>query len=197
MTVVLDYGMGNLRSVQKALEYLGHTCQVQSDLAGAKRLIIPGVGAFGAAMERLEPLRESLTEFARSGRPVLGICLGQQLLFDTSEEMGSHRGLGLLPGKVRFFHRSAGLKVPHMGWSPLESVAGNPLVHGVAAGEQVYFVHSLWTEVEDPEHVAAWAEYGVRFPAAVCRDNVWGCQFHPEKSGAVGLRILENFLSCS
>lgn len=197
MTVILDYGMGNLRSVQKALERLGHPCRVQTGLEGAGRLVIPGVGAFGAAMERLEPLREPLVAFAKSGKPLLGICLGQQLLFESSEEMGAHRGLGLLPGKVRLFDRSSGLKVPHMGWSPLEPVGEGPLLRGVPSGEQVYFVHSLWTDAERDEDVAAWAEYGVRFPAAVCRENVWGCQFHPEKSGAVGLRVLENFLRCS
>lgn len=196
MIVVLDYGMGNLRSVQKAIEHLGFACSVQPDLAGATKLIIPGVGAFGAAMERIGKLGDDVRRFARDGRPILGICLGQQLLFERSEEFGAHEGLGLLSGCVRYLPRSEGLKVPHMGWNALEVNREDGLMSGVSTGDQVYFVHSLYTECGDPADVAATAEHGIEFAAAVQRANVWGVQFHPEKSGAVGLRILRNFLSC-
>jgi len=201
LTVLLDYGMGNLRSVSKAVEHLGFKVSIQRDLSGATKLILPGVGAFGAAMACLAPLRDSIRKFADSGAPVLGICLGQQLLFESSEEMGAHDGLGLLKGRVRYLPKDAGLKVPNIGWSGLHTCGrdgarpSTVLVRGVEDGEQVYFVHSLYTECEDPNDVAATAEYGLTFPAAVERGNVFGCQFHPEKSGEVGLRILRNFLT--
>jgi glutamine amidotransferase len=196
LTVILDYGMGNLRSVEKAVQFLGYDATVKGDLQGADRLIIPGVGAFGAAMERIGPLRDELRAFAASGAPVLGICLGQQLLFDRSEEIGEHSGLGIIPGEVVYLPRDAGLKIPHIGWSALTPLADEPLMSGVASGDQVYFVHSLYTRCEDASDVIATAEYGVTFPAAVRHGNVWGCQFHPEKSGDIGLQILRNFLSC-
>jgi len=196
LITILDYGMGNLRSVEKAIQHLGFDCRVTSDLAATEKLVIPGVGAFGAAMERIKPLRSEIRSFAASGQPVLGICLGQQLLFDRSEELGEHEGLGLIPGRVRYLPSGAGLKVPHMGWSPLTLVQKNGLGSNVNDGESVYFVHSLYTECEEPCDVAATATYGVTFPAAVQRANVWGAQFHPEKSGDVGLRILKSFLEC-
>lgn len=196
MITILDYEMGNIRSVQKALERLGADCQVRPDLTGADKLLLPGVGAFGAAMERLRPLREEIRAFAASGQPVMGICLGQQLLFDRSEELGEHEGLGLIPGRVRYLPSDKGLKVPHMGWSPLHKVDGQGLNAHLSEGEQVYFVHSLYTDCEEVRDVAAFAEYGVRFPAMVRRGNVWGAQFHPEKSGEVGLRILRSFVEC-
>lgn len=196
MIVILDYGMGNIRSVSRALTRLNAEHVVQETLEGADKLIIPGVGAFGAAMVRLEPLREKILAFAAEGNPLLGICLGQQLLFDRSEEMGEHIGFGLIPGAVHYLSPDAGVKVPHMGWSPIEPVGGHPVAEGVKAGDQVYFVHSLITECEDHADVAAWAEYGSRFAAMVQRGSVWGTQFHPEKSGDIGLRILENFIAC-
>jgi imidazole glycerol-phosphate synthase subunit HisH len=189
---VLDYGMGNLRSVLKAFESIGASVKLVERLSGIDRLVIPGVGAFGAAMERIGPLRDEIRAFAAGGSPVLGICLGQQLLFDESEEMGRHEGLGLVPGRVRYLP-AEGRKVPHMGWSPLAYRRRDGLVADATEGEQVYFVHSLYTECDDPADVAATADYGVEFPAMVARDNVWGAQFHPEKSGAVGLRMLERF----
>ena len=192
MIGVLDYGMGNLRSVLKAFESLGTRVRLVERIAGIERLVIPGVGAFGAAMERLGPLRDDIRAFAEGGGPVLGICLGQQLLFDESEEMGRHQGLGLVPGRVRYLP-AEGRKVPHMGWSPLSYQRHDMLAEGGIDGEQVYFVHSLYTECEDPSHVAATADYGVEFPAMVARGPVWGAQFHPEKSGTVGLRMLERF----
>lgn len=192
MIGVLDYGMGNLRSVLKAFESFGASVRLVENLQGIERLVIPGVGAFGAAIERLGPMRDEIRAFAAGGAPVLGICLGQQLLFDESEEMGRHRGLGLIPGAVRYLP-AEGRKVPHMGWSPLSYRRNDAVVVDAVEGEQVYFVHSLYTDCADPADVAATAEYGVEFPAMVARGNVWGAQFHPEKSGAVGLRMLQRF----
>lgn len=192
MIGVLDYGMGNLRSVLKAFESLGAPVKLVDRIAGIGKLVIPGVGAFGAAMERIGPLRDEIRAFAQGGGPTLGICLGQQLLFDTSEEMGRHEGLGLIPGKVRYLP-AEGRKVPHMGWSPLSYRRHDGIVAGAVESEQVYFVHSLYTDCDDSDDVAATATYGIRFPAVVARGNVWGAQFHPEKSGAVGLRMLERF----
>lgn len=188
--------MGNLGSVARAVRHLGHEVRVQPNLDGAERLIIPGVGAFGAAAQRLRPLFTDIRRFAESGKPLLGICLGQQLLFESSEEFGGHEGLGLLRGNVRYLPTENGLKVPHIGWNTLGWVQRQGLAKGMNDGEQTYFVHSLFTECRDVEDIAATAEYGVVFPAAVMRANVWGTQFHPEKSGAVGLRILDNFLKC-
>lgn len=194
MIVVLDYGMGNLRSVEKAIDFLGYPCSVQTNLAGATKLVIPGVGAFAKAMENLGSLADEVRAYARDGKPLLGICLGQQLLFEESEEMGCARGLGLLPGCVRYLPKSEGLKVPHMGWNTLK-IRDRVFLNGIDAGSQVYFVHSLYTECADPDCVAATTEYGIEFPAAVRKGNVWGTQFHPEKSGIIGLAILRNFLA--
>jgi imidazole glycerol-phosphate synthase subunit HisH len=188
--------MGNLRSVQKAIEQLGSPSQLTTDLSGAEKVVLPGVGAFGAAMERLEPIADEIRAFVASGGPLLGICLGQQLLFERSEELGQHKGLGLIPGQVLYLPKDRGLKVPHMGWSPLYPQSAGGLMKGISEGEQVYFVHSLYTACEDPGDIAALAEYALPFPAAVQRANVWGTQFHPEKSSDVGLRILKNFLEC-
>lgn len=194
MITILDYGINNLSSVEKAVRHLGHDCQVRPDLQGATKLIIPGVGAFGAAMEHLAPLASDIRAFANGGNPVMGICLGQQLLFERSEELGEFQGLGLIPGRVRYLPADRGLKVPHMGWSEIRFRSSTGLGQGAVPGEQVYFVHSLVTECEEPADIAATAEYGVEFAAAVQRENVWGTQFHPEKSSKVGLRILDNFL---
>lgn len=194
-TVIVDYGMGNLRSVQKACEHLGFSADIQPDLSGADKVIVPGVGAFGAAMANLEPVADSLRDWAAAGKPLMGICLGQQLLFESSEERGSFAGLGILAGTVRYLPNDAGLKVPHIGWSELSVEQSSGLLQGVEPGERVYFVHSLYTDCA-PDAVAATTEYGVRFASAVQKDNVWGTQFHPEKSGGVGLQILRNFLAC-
>lgn len=180
----------------QALSAIGMTSRIQSDLRGANKLIIPGVGAFGAAMERLAPLAGEIRSAAASGMPILGLCLGQQLLFESSEERGSHAGLGLLPGRVAYIEQRPGLKIPHMGWNGLHYVrTDGPLRDGVE-GEQVYFVHSLVTVCDDPSDVLATSHHGSEFAAAVGRGNVWGCQFHPEKSGAVGLRMLRRFVEC-
>ncbi|MDR3692919.1 MAG: imidazole glycerol phosphate synthase subunit HisH [Fimbriimonas sp.] len=196
MITVLDYGMGNLRSVEKAIEFLGFSCRVSSDLDGCSKLIIPGVGAFGAAMTRLDGLAADIRAFARHGNPLLGICLGQQLLFDLSEEHGETKGLGLISGRVSYLPVGMGLKVPHIGWSPLAYRSNSGLGKNGHDGEQVFFVHSLVTDCADPTDIVATATYGIEFAAAVQRANVWGTQFHPEKSSTVGLRILKNFLEC-
>jgi len=196
LTTILDYGMGNLRSVEKAIEKLGFPVCISSELPSSGKLIIPGVGAFGAAMENLRVSRDGIKDLARNGMSIFGICLGQQLLFDHSEEHGSHDGLGLIRGEVKYFSKNLGMKVPSIGWSQLEPKNGKSLMKGIKPADQVYFVHSLYTICEDESDVAAVSNYGIEFASAVQRDNVWGCQFHPEKSSSVGLRILENFLSC-
>jgi len=196
LIVVLDYGINNIRSVEKAIQFLGFDCRVQDHLGGASKVILPGVGAFNKAMERLEPMRKVICQFANSGNPLLGICLGQQLLFDRSEEFGSTQGLGLIPGQVRYLPPAVGLKIPHMGWSEVAFRPQSLLGKHVAAGDRVYFVHSLYTECAELADVAATTVYGIEFASAVQRGNIWGTQFHPEKSGKVGLQILRNFLEC-
>jgi len=196
LTVILDYGVGNLGSVRRAIEHLGFECAIQPHLDGADRLIIPGVGAFGAAMERIAPMAGAIRRYAEDGKPLLGICLGQQLLFEDSEELGNHRGLGLMRGKVRYFPANTGLKVPHIGWNEPVWQSDTGLGRGAAPGDQTYFVHSLVTECSDPDDVAATTTYGIEFASAVMHRNIWATQFHPEKSGDVGLRILRNFLEC-
>jgi glutamine amidotransferase len=196
LTVVLDYGMGNIRSVQKAVAHLGFECRVQADLAGASRLIIPGVGAFGAAMARIAPLADEIRDRVSAGMPLMGLCLGQQLLFESSEEHGRHVGLGLLRGTVRYLAPSPGNKVPNIGWCPVSARQGSGLFRGVPPETQFYFVHSLYTDCADPGDVAAMAEHSAPFPAAVEHGNVWATQFHPEKSGRAGLQVLRNFLEC-
>lgn len=205
MIAIVDYGMGNLRSVQKALERGGREAVVTADPAvirDAARLILPGVGAFGAAMRQLEArlpgggtLAEAVRDFAASGRPLLGICLGMQLLFTESEELGTHRGLDLIPGRVVRFDpgADAALKVPHMGWNALHFPRPTGLFAGVAEGAHVYFVHSFHCVPEDPAVIAAECRHGGLFCAAVQTGNLQAAQFHPEKSGEPGLRLLENF----
>ncbi len=199
MTAIIDYDAGNLRSVAKALEALGEQVCVTRDrdrILGADRVVLPGVGAFGDAMERLSQygLVDVVREAAGSGRPFLGICLGLQLLFESSEESPGAEGLGVFKGRILRIPDSAGLKIPHMGWNSLEITEGSRLFSGVSQGSFVYFVHSYYLQAEDQDLVAAAAEYGVRIHAAVERGNVCACQFHPEKSGDVGLKILRNFL---
>jgi glutamine amidotransferase len=196
LIVVLDYGINNLRSVVKAVEYLGFDCRSQTDLRGATKLLIPGVGAFAKAMTHLAPLKNEIRAFAEAGGPLLGICLGQQLLFETSEEFEDCEGLGLIPGRVKYLPANSGLKVPHMGWSTVSRVPAAGLFTGLAPTDRFYFVHSLYTECADSNHVAATCRYGVDFPAAVQSKNVYGVQFHPEKSGETGLALLRNFLTC-
>jgi glutamine amidotransferase len=196
MIAIVDYGMGNLRSVQKALERLGAIAVVTSDPAAldtARGVVLPGVGAFGDAMHNLRT-RRLLAPVLRqvdAGKPLLGICLGMQLLFDESEEMGRHPGLGLLSGRVVRFPEGE-LKVPHIGWNQL-SVAGGEVLEGVADGSHAYFVHSFYAVPEEPGDLLATTEYGVEFASVVGRGRIWGAQFHPEKSQEVGLKLLGNF----
>jgi glutamine amidotransferase len=193
---ILDYGMGNLRSVEKALEHVGAVATVTDD-AGAVRaadgVILPGVGAFPKAMERVRELAldELIAERLEAGVPILGICLGLQLLFDSSTELGGAAGLGLLPGEVRELEAD-GLKVPHIGWSPVNWEGESKLTEGIESGTPFYFVHSFAPRPQ-PGDLLGSAEYGARFACAAERDNVYGVQFHPEKSSAAGLRLLANF----
>jgi glutamine amidotransferase len=205
---IIDYGMGNLRSVEKALHKLGHEAVVTSnptEIASAGRVILPGVGAFGAAIAHL---RESVGETTladaakgavRSGKPVMGICLGMQLLLSASEELGQHSGLALIPGQVLRFHPNGDpdLKIPHMGWNSLTFPHPTILMEGLENGVQVYFVHSFYCAPEDPSVTAATCVHGRHFCAALTHENVFATQFHPEKSGAAGLRILDNFARLS
>jgi glutamine amidotransferase len=196
MITIVDYGVGNLRSVQKALERVGATAAVSgdpADLDAARGVVLPGVGAFGDAMDSLRArgLVEPLLKQVKQRKPLLGICLGMQLLFEESEEMGRHPGLGLLPGRVVRFPAGE-LKVPHVGWNRLDSPRGD-LLDGVADGAYAYFVHSYHVLPEGKTGVLATTEYGVEFASVVGRDRLWGAQFHPEKSQEIGLRMLKNY----
>lgn len=196
MIAIIDYGMGNLRSVQKACEYVGYEARVTSDkqvIRDASHVILPGVGAARDALQNLRErgLFDEAIRAAESGKPFLGICLGMQLLFDRSLENGEHECLGLVPGEVVPF-RVNGLRVPHMGWNSLQ-IRNNPLFSREESETYVYFVHSYHAQgVEDGDIIAA-CEYGYPFTAAVRRGNVFGTQFHPEKSGDAGIAMIKNF----
>ena len=197
--VIIDYGMGNLRSVEKALEAVGGRPVITSDpntIRKAERLVLPGVGAFGDAMENLmrSGTDKVIREAVESGKPLLGLCLGLQLLFSESEEFGSHQGLNLIPGNVRRFNEP-GLRVPHVGWNQIEGIRPDPLLVNIPEGSYFYFVHSFFVEPADPEHVLRCTSYGHRFCSIASRGKVWGAQFHPEKSQDVGKRLLRNFLA--
>jgi glutamine amidotransferase len=199
LIAVIDYGMGNLHSVSKAVERLGFSVEVVSDenkLLEAQGAILPGVGAFGDAMDQLEStgLKDAVLRYAASGKPLLGICLGMQLLFTESEEHGAHKGLDLLQGRVVRFQ--GGYKVPHMGWNRLRFHRGSTLFEGVEEGH-VYFVHSYHALPEDSKDLLATTEYYQQVTAIVGKENVYGMQFHPEKSGEVGMKLLHNFLNLS
>jgi imidazole glycerol-phosphate synthase subunit HisH len=196
MIAIVDYGIGNLGSVTKAFRHLGAETVLSGDpavLAAAEALVLPGDGAFGATMEevRRRGLEPVLRGAAAGGRTLLGICIGMQLLFEESEEHGRHQGLGLLPGRVRRLPDD--LTVPHMGWNRLHARRPHPLLEGIAEGAHVYFVHSYFCEAP-PEVVIATTDYGPQLAAVVGRANVLGMQFHPEKSQAVGLKLVENFV---
>ena len=202
MIALVDYGMGNLRSVEKALARVGADVRIVSDaksVLASDAMVLPGVGAFGDCMSNLGKagLTEAIRGFIATKRPFLGICLGFQALFDTSEEAAGVRGLGVYPGTVPRFAAN-GLKVPHMGWNQLRiRKAGCPLLDGVADGSHVYFVHSYYCKPKDAAVVCGTTEYGIEFCSMLWAGNVYATQFHPEKSQAVGLRMLENFVRMS
>jgi imidazole glycerol-phosphate synthase subunit HisH len=194
--VIIDYGVGNLRSVEKAFAAMQCEAVVSGDeeaLRAAKRLVLPGVGAFGACMKALAErgFDRLVRERVEEGTPVLGVCVGMQLLFEESEEFGSTPGLGLLRGKVRRF--SDELVVPHVGWNRIDQIRENPLFNGVANGSFFYFVHSYYCDPFDQNIVAGKTQYGVTYASVVAKDNICGVQFHPEKSQDAGLRLLKNF----
>ena len=196
MIGIVDYGRGNLRSVEKALEKVGFEATIMSspaEIGLVKGIILPGVGAFADAMQALRQggWIEPLAQFARSGRPFLGICLGMQILFDIGEEHGEHAGLGLLPGRVVKF--PPGKKVPHMGWNSLQLERPSYLLEGIPNESYFYFVHSYYAVPGEKGDIVATSDYGIVFPAVVGKNNVWGAQVHPEKSSPWGLQLLTNF----
>jgi glutamine amidotransferase len=198
MIAIIDYGAGNLRSVRNTLTHLGAdviTVSTPDQLNSADKIVLPGVGAFGAGMNALRAagFEEPLKEKVAAGVPLIGICLGMQYLFESSDEMGDHKGLDLLPGRVTRFPTD-GPKVPHIGWNQLHVRQDNPLLAGVESGAYAYFVHSYYVEAADPGDVLATTDYGIDYASVVARDNLFGIQPHPEKSQAVGLRILKNFV---
>lgn len=200
MVAVIDYDAGNIKSVQKALEFLGKQAVVTRDrkvILTAERVILPGVGNFGDAMVKLKDfgLISVIEEVAKQGTPFLGICLGLQLLFEESEESPGVRGLGLLPGKIVRIPKETGLKIPQIGWNALKYPSKGRLFEKVPEGAYVYFVHSYYLQAQEKEIVKATAEYGVTVEASVEKDNIFACQFHPEKSSEAGLQILRNFMN--
>jgi glutamine amidotransferase len=199
---LIDAGTGNLRSVQKALEAVGAHVERTDDprrVSSAERVVLPGVGAFGDFMSglRTRGLEDPVKEIAGRGIPLLGICVGMQALFETGEEMGTHAGLGLLKGKVIRFQESLSLKIPHTGWNQLEIQQESALFNRLTSGTYVYFNHSYYCQAEAASDVIGSTDYGLRYACVVQRDNIAGVQFHPEKSQAAGLRILQNFLEAT
>ena len=198
MIAIIDYGVGNLRSVEKAFHFLGHEAQVSSDkgfIQDADAVILPGVGAFADAMEGLKKtgMDQVVYQVVKSQKPFLGICLGMQLLFDYSEEGGKPEGLGILKGGIKLIPDIYKLKVPQIGWNNLCITRENQLLKDLPADPYVYFVHSYYLEAENRQDVIGTTQYGLSIDVAVNRENVFATQFHPEKSGEVGLRILNNF----
>lgn len=194
---IIDYGVGNFRNVQKAFQAIGADAEITDTVAAvqaAQVVVLPGVGAFGDAISNLRQrgLHRPVLEAVKAGKPLLGICVGLQLLFDESEEMGRHQGLGILPGQiVRFSHN---LTVPHMGWNQIEPEREHPLLRHIEPGDFAYFAHSYYAQPASPADIIACTEYGRRYASVVGRDNVCAIQFHPEKSQQVGLQILRNFV---
>lgn len=199
MIAIIDYDAGNIRSVQKALQYVGEGAVVTRDAAQilcAEKVILPGVGAFGDAMEKLHSygLVDVIREVAAKGTPFLGICLGLQLLFERSDESDGMEGLGILEGEILKIPEKDGLKIPHIGWNSLKFPKRGKLFEGIEEDSYVYFVHSYYLKAKDEEIVKATTDYGTFIHASVEKDNVFACQFHPEKSSEVGLKILKNFV---
>ncbi len=203
MIAIIDYGMGNLRSVQKGFEKVGFDAVVTSDpkvVLEAKKIVLPGVGAFRDCMHNLEQggFVEPILKVIDDGRPFLGICLGLQLLFTESEEFGLHKGLGVIPGRVIRFpegmmYEGERLPVPHMGWNQITLTNCSPLFAGIEDGTNVYFVHSYFIKPDDASVIAATTSYGIDFCSSICKDNLFATQFHPEKSQEKGLGMLKNF----
>ncbi len=195
--VIIDYGVGNFRNVQKAFEVIGAEAEISESVSvvnAADALILPGVGAFGDAIDhvRARGLDEPILAAVKAGKPLIGICVGMQLLFDSSEEIGQHVGLGILPGQVKRFPTN--LTVPHMGWNQIEPTHDHPLLQNISQGDFAYFAHSYHVVTANPDDVLAQTDYGQKFASVVGRDNVCAIQFHPEKSQHVGLQILKNFI---
>ncbi|MDO4977430.1 MAG: imidazole glycerol phosphate synthase subunit HisH [Eubacteriales bacterium] len=200
MISIIDYDAGNIKSVEKALQHLGEDVVITSDpemILNSDKVILPGVGAFGDAMERLRSsgLDQVIYQVAEKGIPFLGICLGLQLLFESSEETPGVKGLGLLKGKIVRIPDQEGLKIPHMGWNSIHYKEGARLYKEIPQDSYVYFVHSYYLKAEDENDVAATTEYSTHIHASVEHGNIFACQFHPEKSSSVGLKILENFVN--
>lgn len=198
MITIVDYGMGNLRSVQKAFEKLGLAAQISTspaEIASAAKLVLPGVGAFRDAIAELrrQNLVDPIKAHLAAGRPFLGICLGLQLLFDVSYEDGEWEGLGVIPGEVVRFTDQPGLKIPHMGWNQLQPAGKSPLLAGIPADAYFYFVHSYYVAPRDAGVIAARTEHGAPFVSMISRGNMFATQFHPEKSQRAGLQLLRNF----
>ena len=202
MTAIIDYDAGNIKSVEKAFLSMGEEAVITRDrevILGADRVILPGVGSFGDAMEKLHAygLVEVIHEVVRQGTPFLGICLGLQLLFERSDESDAVPGLGLLPGEILKIPDTPGLKIPHIGWNSLRFPNRGRLFEGIQEDAYVYFVHSYYLKAADEGIVTATTEYGTLIHASVEKDNIFACQFHPEKSSEVGLQILKNFIGIS
>ena len=214
MIAVIDYGLGNLRSVSKALESLGARVQTTNDpsiISKADGVVLPGVGAFRHGMENLKKLNlvPAIQEVANTGKPFIGICLGLQLLFSETEEHGIHKGLDIVKGKVKKFTRTpkslvcgfiGNMKIPHMGWNQIRYTSNdkrNIIFNNIPDNSYFYFVHSYYVECADEKTVAATTNYGIEFTSAIVKENIFGTQFHPEKSSTLGLKILENFIKLS
>ncbi len=198
MIAVINYGLGNLYSVQKAIDYVGGKVQVTDDpetILRADKVVLPGVGAFEDGMQGLiiTGLVDTIQEIVGQGKPLLGICLGMQLFFEESEEQGQHQGLGLLKGKVKTFTQP-GIKVPQIGWNQLDIVKSAPLMQGISQGSYVYFNHGYYCVPEDPADILTVTNYGIRFASSVQKEDIFGFQFHPEKSQQIGLKILQTFV---
>ncbi|MBU5459024.1 imidazole glycerol phosphate synthase subunit HisH [Anaerostipes sp. MSJ-23] len=200
MIAIIDYDAGNIKSVEKALNFLGEEAIITRDrdeILKSDKVILPGVGAFGDAMEKLHQygLVETIQEVVKREIPFLGICLGLQLMFESSDEAPGVKGLGLLPGKILRIPKQGDLKIPHMGWNNIKIKEGAKLFQGLEQDPYVYFVHSYYLKADDEDIVAATTQYGVTIHASVEKGNIFACQFHPEKSSTVGLHILKNFVS--
>ena len=200
MVGIIDYNAGNLGSVEKALRFIGEQPEITDSPEGILKydhLLLPGVGAFGDCIRKLKEsgFDAAIKEYINAGRPFLGICLGLQMLFETSEEDNSSKGLGIYKGKVKRFPDGLNLKIPQIGWNSIEINPKSRLFKGINSGEHLYFVHSYYLDADDKDIVAAQCSYGVNFDAAIECGNVFATQFHPEKSGDVGLRVLKNFVS--